>query len=109
MVRNQFRVKAIEIPATWRYNILKNKKLQPYISISTTFRFPIHADQMIYFDNNSSTEIKSHLNESFGVYFDVGLGLNYRVKNWIFNIQPTFRPSTVAGDFGVNMSVIFKF
>lgn len=36
---------AIEIPATWRYNILKNRKIQPYVSVSTTLLIPIKKDQ----------------------------------------------------------------
>ncbi len=102
-------IHAIEIPATWRYNITKGKKLQPYISLSTTFKFPIQSNMEFIDNNNEKYSMDSNSRHPFSTYFDFGIGVNYKINDYMFNIQPTIRPWNSFGRLGVGFSVMKKF
>jgi len=103
-------IHALEIPATWRYNILKNKKLQPYVSVAATFLIPLKTNrELIMSDESLQSFSTENYMTPFSMWFDLGIGVNYKVKNYIFNVQPTIRPWNSWGKLGVGFSIMKKF
>lgn len=96
----------LEIPTTWMYNILKGKKIQPYISASATFIIPLSYK---IFSINEDGEKELFMSGQNGPIIapDIGIGANYTKNNWIFNIQGTARP--MWHQYGVGFSVMRKF
>ena len=97
----------IELPATWRYNFVKEGKLQPYISLSTTILIPI--SQKATITGTDGNRVEGELNYTPFILPDFGVGLNYKTENWLFNIQPTVRPFSIWKKVGVGFSVMKKF
>ena len=100
---------SLEIPLTWRYNILKNRKLQPYVSISTTSIIPLQRNMEFTYLDGSQEEAPKLDYAGYTLFFDLGVGVNYKVNDWIFNVQPTLRPWNYWGKIGVGFSVMKKF
>jgi hypothetical protein len=96
----------LEVPLWWRYNILKNKKWQPFIAASTTVNY-ILKYQYTYFYEDAPDE-KPDGNYGFLISLDLAVGINYTSNDWMLTIQPTF------GGFeyrrlGISFSVMKKF
>jgi len=100
---------ALEIPATLRFNILKGRKIQPYLSAGLAFVIPLKTKYEFINTDGSLNEISYKKPDQFHIYADFGIGLNYKVKDYIFNIQPTLRPWQKGGKFGIGFSVLKKF
>jgi hypothetical protein len=100
---------AFELPATLRYNLLKGKKFQPYIAAGVIMVIPLKTNYDLIGPGGSLGEIPYHKPDDFHMYLDLGIGVNYKVKDYIFNVQPTFRPGKRGGKFGAGISLIKKF
>lgn len=97
----------LELPATWRYNLIKGSKLQPYISVATTIVIPIKQQATITKIDGSTED--GEINYTPFVLPDFGIGLNYKTEKWMFNLQPTIRPFSIWKKVGVGFSVMRKF
>jgi len=106
---NIITLQSIEIPLTWRYNILKGKKFQPYVSVATTFKFPFNTRYDLTYTDGSHEQVNVEKNQPWSIYFDLGIGVNYKVKDFIINVQPTIRPWKKYGKIGVGFSIMKKF
>lgn len=102
-------IHSLEIPLSWRYNILKNRKFQPYVSVATTSVFQLHTNMEITHLDGSQADAPWKGTMGYSLYFDLGVGVNYKVNDWIFNVQPTLRPWNSWGKLGVGFSVMKKF
>ncbi len=96
----------MQIPATWRYNILKDNKFQPYISASTTLMIPL-SHKIYTINEDGEKELFLSFQNKIVISPDIGVGVNYTKNNWIFNIQGSVRP--LWEQFGVGFSVMKKF
>jgi len=104
-VRQDF--EAVQIPAWWRYNILKNKeRWQPYLALSTTVTIPIKDYYTYYIIEGSPKEVNSEL--GFGISLDLGVGVNYYLDKWCFSPQLTYSP-TYMTRLGLSLVVLRKF
>lgn len=102
----------IEVPLGARYNILKVSKFQPYVSISFILTYPVIYDAKLI--NNSGAELPSHWFENnykkrIDGLIEFGVGLNYRTKNYIFNIHPSIRQMELQGKIGLGFAILRKF
>ena len=101
---------SLEVPLSWRYNILKNKKLQPYISAGLTFRMPFKTSFDLLNSDGSEEGIPYQKNDPFSIFADFGIGLNYKVnENLMISVQPTIRPWKDDGKIGIGFSIMKKF
>jgi len=98
----------LEIPATWRYNLNMGKKWQPYISISTTAVIPVAQKAYSISDDGEYSKGDAPNYTPF-ILPDIGIGINYTSKDWVFNVQPTIRPISIWKKIGIGFSVMRKF
>jgi hypothetical protein len=107
LVRRRQDFEALQIPLSWRYNIIKNKeRWQPYVAISTTVTIPFK-ERFTYYTLESPPR---NIDTGFGVgiSLDLGLGVNYYIDKWCFSTQVTYSPSYMRR-LGLTMSVLRKF
>ncbi len=109
VVRSRDELHSLEIPLTWRYNILKNRKLQPYVAFSTTSVIPLQTKRMFTHFDESQEEAPWSWGRGYSLFFDFGVGVNYKVNDWIFNVQTTVRPWNSWGKLGISFSVMKRF
>ena len=102
---------SIEMPLTVRYNVLKDRKLQPYVSLGFVVSFPLVYKATL--TSNTGDLIAESLEDNYKKRLDglleMGVGLNYKMKNYIFSIEPHIRPMETQGNFGLALSVLRKF
>jgi hypothetical protein len=96
----------IEVPLWWRFNILKDKKWQPYIAVSTTVNYVLNYRYTYFYED--APQDGQEISSGFLISLDVGVGVNYTSNDWMLTIQPTF------GGFeyrrlGVGFTVMKKF
>lgn len=102
--------KLIEVPVGARYNILKSSKWQPYVSMAIVVNYPLFGNERRYVEQSGEIyyewEVKP---KRIDGAFEFGVGLNYKAKNYIFNVQPSFRPIDGYAKLGVGFAVLRKF
>jgi hypothetical protein len=99
-------MESLQLPLWWRYNILKNKKWQPFIAVSTTVNYALVSDRTFTYDDRppSSTVI----NNGFFLSPELAVGVNYITDKWMFTLQPTLG-AAYARQLGLGFSVLRKF
>jgi hypothetical protein len=99
-------MESLQLPLWWRYNILKNKKWQPFIAVSTTVNYALVSDRTFTYDDRppSSTVI----NNGFFLSPELAVGVNYITDKWMFTLQPTLG-AAYARQLGLGFSVLKKF
>jgi hypothetical protein len=99
-------IKALQIPLWWRYNILKNKKWQPFIAVSTTVNYALVSEHTFLYEDSPPEKLT--INNPFYLSLEVGVGVNYTSNDWMFTVQPTFGGNYLR-QLGVGFSVMKKF
>ena len=99
-------MKSLQIPLWWRYNILKNRKWQPFIAISTSVNYALVSERTFYYEDKPPWS--STINNGFFLSLELGVGVNYTTEKWMFTVQPTFGGS-YARQLGIGFSVLRKF
>ena len=80
-------MKSLQLPLWLRYNILKKRKWQPFITISTSINYALVSEQTFYYEDRPSES--SVMNNGFFLSGEAGIGINYNADNWMFTVQPT--------------------
>lgn len=99
-------MESLRLPLWWRYNILKNKKWQPFIAISTSVNYALVSDRTFMYEDRPSESIV--INDGFFLSLELAVGVNYITDKWMFTLQPTLG-GTYARQVGVGFSVLRKF
>ena len=97
---------SLQVPLWWRYNILKNKKWQPFIAISTSVNYALVSERTLYYEDQPPWT--SMINNGFFLSLELGVGVNYTTEKWMFTIQPKIGGS-YARQLGIGFSVLRKF
>ncbi len=101
----------LELPATIRYNLLKNKRFQPYFSLTTTFVLPIKTTYAMINPDMVLEPIPFQYTDKIHLHFDLGAGFNYRInERMMLNFHATYRHvNRFTNRFSAGLSFMYKF
>lgn len=101
----------LELPVTLRWNIIKEAKFQPYISLAPTLLVPLKTERDFILSDGALESVQNNYNRGVAFHMDLGAGVNYHIsKNAVVNLHMSYRrQSRDIYRFSTGLSFIIKF